>query len=88
MAMSVRPQDASVAVAMKANTIRLMKRRDLIVHLQAYRCRRHRQGGNHEVWLNPANRAESAVGRHREIPIGTVRAICRQLGIEAPKGNR
>lgn len=26
------------------------------------------------------------VPRHREIPLGTSRAICRQLGVEAPGG--
>jgi predicted RNA binding protein YcfA (HicA-like mRNA interferase family) len=63
-----------------------MKKRDLERHLRQHHCDRHRNVGKHEIWLNRATRAEAAVPRHREIPPGTVRSICRQLGITVPIG--
>jgi predicted RNA binding protein YcfA (HicA-like mRNA interferase family) len=48
-------------------------------------CFLHRHGGSHDIWLNPATRSETSVQRHREIPLGTVRAICKQLQIPPPR---
>jgi predicted RNA binding protein YcfA (HicA-like mRNA interferase family) len=40
---------------------------------------------HHDVWRNRATGARSTVPRHREIPNGTVRAICRDLGADVPE---
>ena len=61
-----------------------MKRVDLIRHLEAHGCRFFREGGNHTVYLNPANRKVSTVPRHREIDELLVRKICRDLEIPRP----
>jgi mRNA interferase HicA len=58
----------------------VVKRRDLIRHLEGHGCRLARQGASHEIWISAEGR-RSTVPRHREIPRGTVNAICRQLGI-------
>jgi len=60
-----------------------MKHRDLERHLRATGCRRVGEGANHTKWRGPAG-PPSAVPRHREIAPGTVRAICRQLGVDPP----
>jgi mRNA interferase HicA len=61
-----------------------MNRRKLERYLKDQGCFLHRHGGSHDIWLNPATRSETSVQRHREIPIGTVRAICKQLQIPPP----
>jgi hypothetical protein len=43
-----------------------------------------REGAKHTIWHNPALDVRTPVPRHREIPIGTARAICRQLSIPPP----
>jgi predicted RNA binding protein YcfA (HicA-like mRNA interferase family) len=40
-----------------------------------------RSGGGHDAWQHSHTRAKSFVPRHREIGVGVVRAICRQLGV-------
>lgn len=61
-----------------------MKLRDLQVWLGERNCFLEREGGNHTLWKNPANGKVAPVPRHREIKEGTVRAICKQLGIPKP----
>jgi predicted RNA binding protein YcfA (HicA-like mRNA interferase family) len=61
-----------------------MKRRGLLNHLQRHGCRFGREGGDHSIWENPANRRRTAVPRHREIPDFTAARVCRQLEIPAP----
>ena len=61
-----------------------MKRRDVERHLSEHGCQFWREGANHEVWWNPANRKMASLPRHREIKPGTVRAICRELEISKP----
>ena len=61
-----------------------MKRQDLIRYLEVNGCEFLREGGNHTVYVNRKARKVSTVPRHREIPLGTARAICRQLGIPEP----
>jgi mRNA interferase HicA len=61
----------------------MVKRRELIRHLDAAGCRLLRQGGRHEVWVSPSGR-RSTVPRHRELPRATARAICRQLDVPPP----
>jgi predicted RNA binding protein YcfA (HicA-like mRNA interferase family) len=61
-----------------------MKRQALIRHLESHGCYLLREGGNHSIYVNPANNQTSAVPRHREINEFLVRKICRDLGIEVP----
>jgi hypothetical protein len=43
-----------------------------------------REGKEHTLYINRQMKRSTAVPRHREIPEGTVRAICRALGIALP----
>ena len=61
-----------------------MKRRDLVRHLERHGCQHLREGGNHSVYVNPANNRVSAVPRHRKINEYLARKICRDLGIPNP----
>ena len=61
-----------------------MKRRDLLNHLQRHGCRFVREGGDHSIWENPANRRRTAVPRHREIPDFTAARIFWQRDIPVP----
>jgi len=61
-----------------------MKRRDLISHLEAHGCEFVREGKEHTLYINRQMKRSTAVPRHREIPEGTARAICRALGIPSP----
>ncbi len=63
-----------------------MKRRDLERHLEAHGCREV-GGTKHAKWRGPGNEV-SALPRHKEIGSGLVRAICKQLGVSAPKNPR
>jgi mRNA interferase HicA len=63
-----------------------LKRRDLEGHLRHHGCQPLRQGANHVIWTNIVRDLRSPVPRHREIPSGTARAICRQLGVPPPVG--
>ncbi|MGI8439179.1 MAG: type II toxin-antitoxin system HicA family toxin [Thermoleophilaceae bacterium] len=65
-----------------------MKRRALERHLRAHGCRLLREGGNHAVWSNPISDERAPVARHAEIPAGTVRSICRALGVPVPPNPR
>lgn len=60
-----------------------MKRRELEAHLRAHGCVLHHHGARHDIWLNAVSLAQSPVPRHAEIKRGTVRAICRILGVPA-----
>lgn len=64
-----------------------MKRRDLERHLKKHGARLLREGGRHSYWGMDAERSTS-VPRHGEIAYPLARAICKQLGIPAPKGSR
>ncbi len=63
-----------------------MNRRQLERHLRAQGCLLHHHGRKHDVWVNPANLAQAPVPRHVRIKRGTVRGICRILGIPRPPG--
>jgi predicted RNA binding protein YcfA (HicA-like mRNA interferase family) len=65
-----------------------MKRRDLERHLLANGCLFKRHGGSHDTWVHPATTKETSIPRHRELPFGIARAICKQLGVSAPEGKR
>ena len=61
-----------------------MKRRGPERHLREHGCELLREGGNHSVYWNTANRRTSSVARHREISDLLARKICRDLGILEP----
>jgi mRNA interferase HicA len=61
-----------------------MKRIDLIRHLENQGCQLMREGRQHSLYINRQTRKSAAVPRHREIPQGTVRSICRALEIPSP----
>jgi hypothetical protein len=61
-----------------------LKRRELERYLASHGCER----ANHTIWHIPEADLRTPVPRHREIPTGTVRAICRQLAIPPPDGSR
>jgi predicted RNA binding protein YcfA (HicA-like mRNA interferase family) len=61
-----------------------MKRRDLIRHLSQSGCRLVREGGEHSIWENPANKRRTSVLRHREMLDFTAMRICKQLEISNP----
>ena len=63
-----------------------MKRKALEKHLKANGCLLHHHGAKHDVWVNPKTLDISAVPRHPTVKRGTVRAICKQLGIAKPAG--
>ncbi len=60
-----------------------MKRQELERHLRDHGCQAVGEGSRHAKWRGPDG-APTAVPRHTEIMPGTVRSICRQLGIPAP----
>lgn len=59
----------------------MVKRTDLERHLREQGCVLRREGAKHAVWWNPHAGLQSTVPRHRELPLTTARAICRQLGV-------
>jgi mRNA interferase HicA len=65
-----------------------LKRRELERHLRDCGCQPLREGATHAIWTSPTRDLRAPLPRHREIPIGTARAICRQLGIAPPTGPR
>ena len=46
-------------------------------------CRKIREGGNHEIWINVSSGKIFQVPRHssKEIATGTVKAIMKQAGL-------
>lgn len=63
-----------------------MKRRELERHLRANGCREV-GGSKHAKWRGPQDQV-SSLPRHKEIGPGLVRSICKQIGIEPPRGSR
>jgi len=61
-----------------------MKRRNLLKHLRRYGCELLREGGEHSVYWNPANRRTSSVPQHTEVSDKLGRKICKDLGIPRP----
>ncbi len=55
-----------------------------VKHLRLHGYELLREGRIHSVWVNPANKQQAAMPRHREINEHTARGICRQLGIAEP----
>ncbi len=63
-----------------------MSRRDFVKHLNRHGCELLREGSEHAVYTNSAKTKTAAVPRHNEIKPSVVRAICKALGIAAPRG--
>jgi mRNA interferase HicA len=63
-----------------------MKRLAFERHLREHGCVLHHHGAKHDIWLNLVNLAQAPVPRHDQIKRGTVRGICRILGVPRPPG--
>ena len=63
-----------------------MKYRDVAHKMAALGCHElpRASGGSHRKWFNPANQRATVVPdwQGRDLKLGTVRAVVRQLGIE------
>ncbi|MCC8179582.1 MAG: type II toxin-antitoxin system HicA family toxin [Planctomycetes bacterium] len=60
-----------------------MKKQRLVKYLKNHGCYLARQG-EHEVWESADGLRGTGVPRHKEIRTGTVKSICRDLGIPFP----
>jgi len=58
-----------------------MKRSALVKHLEKHGCHLLREGGNHAIYINPANQKQTAVGRHQELDNMLCKKVCKQLEI-------
>ncbi len=58
-----------------------MKRLKLLKHLHNHNCALRREGGSHSLYQNKTTGAISTIPRHPDVKEGTVKAICKQLGI-------
>jgi mRNA interferase HicA len=63
----------------------IMKRADLIRHLESHRCFFVREGSKHTVYRNLANGSTTTIPRHREIKKQLARKICVDLRIPLPQ---
>jgi hypothetical protein len=61
-----------------------MNRRKFERYLQSHACHFHKDGGDHELWLQTGNKKPAAIPRHVEITQGVVRSVCRQFNIPLP----
>jgi hypothetical protein len=61
-----------------------VSRRDLLRHLANHGCEFLREGSNHTVYVNRAQRRSAAIPRHNEVADILVRVICTELGIPKP----
>lgn len=61
-----------------------MKRKDLIQHLERNGCEFLREGANHTVYVNRAEKKVSTIPRHREVDKNLAKKICKDLGIIKP----
>ncbi|MSY59519.1 MAG: addiction module toxin, HicA family [Actinobacteria bacterium] len=66
------------------NTDNMTSLRELEIHLVKHGFERVRHGVRHDVWRSSEAVRPVTVPRHREIPWGTARAICRQLLVPDP----
>ncbi len=61
-----------------------MKRVDLIRHIQRHGCELLREGAEHTIFVNRAEKVTAAVPRHREISDILARKIMRSLKVPTP----
>ena len=63
-----------------------MRYGDVATHLERLRCHElpRSGGGSHRKWVNPANGRSTIVPDHgrKDLSIGLVRAVVRQLGLD------
>jgi len=59
----------------------MTKLRDLERHLREHGAEIVREGAKHSVWRSDQAVRPVTVPRHREIPLRTAQAICKQLGV-------
>ncbi len=62
-----------------------MKRSTLIKYLKKYKCKFFREGKNHTIYWNPANRKTTSIPRHNEIFDRLAEKICKDLEIPSIK---
>jgi predicted RNA binding protein YcfA (HicA-like mRNA interferase family) len=79
------PQDTPRIHNRAYGIVGVLKRTDLIRHLEANGCVFVREGGSHSVYFNPAAQRTSTVPRHREVKNPTAIRICKQLGLPDPR---
>lgn len=58
-----------------------MKRQKLEQHLKQNKCELHRHGSKHDIYINRDNQKTTAIPRHKEIKLNTIRSICKSLEI-------
>ena len=58
-----------------------MKRSEFIKHLHKNGYELIREGSNHSIYINRANKRQSSVVRHQELSNLLCKKICKQLGI-------
>jgi predicted RNA binding protein YcfA (HicA-like mRNA interferase family) len=61
-----------------------MKRRLLIKHIKQHGCQMLREGANHTIYWNPANRKTTSIPRHTETVDKLAAKICKDLNIPKP----
>lgn len=61
-----------------------MKKNDFDKYLRQNHCVLHREGSNHEIWINKINGKQTSVPRHKELVNITCKVICKQLEIPIP----
>jgi len=62
----------------------MMKRRILLKHIKRHGCELLREGANHSIYWNPANRKTTSVPRHTEIVDKLAIKICKDLDVPKP----
>lgn len=60
-----------------------MKYNELYKKLRETGCFLLRHGKRHDIWINPETGAIAELPRHgtEEVPKGTLKSICRRLGL-------
>jgi predicted RNA binding protein YcfA (HicA-like mRNA interferase family) len=61
-----------------------MNRKKLERYLTQQGCAYHSHGGDHDKWRRQGTPFGTVLPRHKEIKPGTVKAICKDLGIPLP----
>ncbi|MDX2077357.1 MAG: type II toxin-antitoxin system HicA family toxin [bacterium] len=59
----------------------IVKRQKLEQHLRGNSCELHRHGSRHDIYINLKNKKTTAVPRHKEVNLLTIRSICKDLSI-------
>ncbi len=62
----------------------ILKRKDLIRHLEKYDCEFLREGSNHTIYVNRKEKKVSTIPRHKEIDDFLAKKICKDLGVPLP----